>query len=126
MSDAKSRGNLVVLLYTIFVNFLRWSIGFYIMRPTTDENKEINKNNSKKIRQIDTRERIDSLKSNIKNNYLLNSQADEDNSRNVIQFDSAIDLSNRITNIHVNPSFDLSKGNTNFHVKHPQELVIIL
>jgi predicted permease len=34
--EAKSRGYVVVLIYTIFVNFLRWSIGFYLMKPDRD------------------------------------------------------------------------------------------
>jgi hypothetical protein len=38
---AKSKGNVIVLLYTMFVNFLRWSIGFYLMKP---DKKEINHN----------------------------------------------------------------------------------
>jgi predicted permease len=31
--EAKSRGYVIVLLYTIFVNFLRWSIGYNLMKP---------------------------------------------------------------------------------------------
>jgi predicted permease len=31
--EAKSRGYVIVLLYTIFVNFFRWSIGFNLMKP---------------------------------------------------------------------------------------------
>jgi predicted permease len=32
-TDAKSKGYVIVLLYTIFVNFFRWSIGFNLMKP---------------------------------------------------------------------------------------------
>lgn len=32
-TEAKSRGYVIVLLYTIFVNFFRWSIGFNLMKP---------------------------------------------------------------------------------------------
>lgn len=31
--EARTKGNVIVLLYTIFVNFLRWSIGYNIMKP---------------------------------------------------------------------------------------------
>lgn len=37
---AKSQGYVIVLLYTIFVNFLRWSIGYYLMKPEKKEVKE--------------------------------------------------------------------------------------
>jgi predicted permease len=40
--EAKSIGNVIILLYTIFVNFLRWSIGYNIMKP---ENEEIDYDN---------------------------------------------------------------------------------
>jgi len=32
-TEAKSRGYVIVLIYTIFVNFLRWSIGYNLMKP---------------------------------------------------------------------------------------------
>ena len=32
-TEAKSRGYVIVLIYTIFVNFLRWSLGYNLMKP---------------------------------------------------------------------------------------------
>ena len=96
------------------------------MRPKIDENKDINNNYSNQIHQRDSRDRNDSFTDIIKNNYLLNSKIDADNSLNLIQFDSTNDISNRITNINVKPSIDLSNRGPNINVIHLQEIVIIL
>lgn len=50
---AKSRGYIVVLIYTIFVNFLRWSVGYNIMKPdkkifTSGSPKTYAKNDSRR------------------------------------------------------------------------------
>lgn len=50
--EAKTKGYVIVLIYTIFVNFLRWSIGYNIMKPNNDdvdEEDDPNRSNNQNI-----------------------------------------------------------------------------
>jgi predicted permease len=77
--EAKSKGYVIVLLYTIFVNFLRWSIGFNLMKPTNNSfnitsNREILDNS---VRTIPIKE------SRIVEEDLGKNETVENNSKNI-------------------------------------------
>ena len=97
-SDAKNQGELIVLLYTIFVNFLRWSIGFYLMRPNQTKT-EMTQLYSAKVEPIDTRDRNQSIKSKIISTNLLISQVEYENTSNVLNLDSTIDSKGDLNNL---------------------------
>jgi predicted permease len=78
-TNAKSKGYVIVLIYTIFVNFIRWSVGYNIMKPdesinlSIDEELANSKNNSpEKIKAADVKMNEENISIKTSDNNPLN------------------------------------------------------
>lgn len=111
--DAKSQGNVIVVIYTIFVNFLRWSIGFHLMQNEKIENENfeekkneenlnnenINNNDNNNYSKINDEARVSKLSlglfnNNNNNNKNYNSESERTSNMLNINRDSNIDYFN--------------------------------